>query len=331
MKGSINHTPVKKIIIPRKSNTYLSFPTFTSHQGEIFIFYREGYINDSQIKGSHGTRGKIKCFRLDQELFINSFNIEDKTETLYDSGTESVLFSKGNEFDAIVSKLDNDKFTLATRTYIGKRMKTFFSFSDSPVFKERSEVQIKGTEWVVFYGKGFKWKEGYVFPAYGQLEGEDFERPFIVITDDFSRFDLLSYLPSDINGSIFNESSIVFDKDKYVIFMRDDTPPFGIWCSVSKDLQDWAPPELLFFSAHAPMAISHEGRVFLAYRDLVSLKKTDLSLLTFPSYKKITIDSYEGSPYDGGYADMAVIDGNIYALYYIGNKEGEPFIKCCRL
>lgn len=318
---------VKKIVIPQEENMYSSFPTFTEHNKKIFVFYRQGIKSESQC---HGINGKIKCFEIDKELFLGAFS-NKSPENMYASGNDYVIFEKGNEFDAIVSKLDKDTFSFATRTYSNKQMETFISFSDKPVFKERQEVKIAGVEWLVFYGKGFKCKEGYVFPAYGELRGEGFERPFVLITSNFSRFDVLSCLPSNINGSILNESSIIYDGRNYGIFLREDTPPFGIWYSASTDLQNWLPPEKLFSAAHAPMSLSLRGKIFLIYRDLLPGDNTGITLLDQLSGYKTSIDSYEGNPYDGGYADLMEVDRNLFAVYYLGNTEGEPYIKCCKL
>lgn len=318
---------VKKIVIPQSENMYASFPTFTEYDGKIFIFYRQGTKN---IKKCHGTGGKVKCFEADKELFLGSFS-NKSPESMYASGNDYIIFEKGNEFDAIVSRLGKDEFSLATRTYLNRQMKTYMSFSDKPVFKDRCEVKIKGVKWLVFYGKGLKWKEGFVFPAYGCLKSENVDRPFIIITNDFSNFELLSYLPSNINGPVLNESSIIYDGVKYAIFMREETFPRGIWYAQSEDLQKWDSFERFLSFAHAPMAIFNNNELYISFRDLLSNEKTGISLISPQNNYKILMDVYEGSEYDGGYTDIAVIDGNVFVLYYIGNKEGEPYIKCCRL
>lgn len=318
---------VKKIVIPQSESMYSSFPTFTEYNNKLFIFYRQGIKN---IKKCHGTGGKVKCFEINKEAFLSTFD-DNAVKSLYKHGKDRVIFENGNEFDAIVSRLGKDEFSLATRTYINRQMKTYISFSDKPVFKDRCEVKIKGVKWLVFYGKGLKWKEGYVFPAYGCLKGEPVERPFIITTNDFSDFELLSYLPSNINGPVLNESSLIYDGVKYAIFMREETFPRGIWYAQSEDLQKWDSFERFLSFAHAPMAVFNNNELYLSFRDLLSNEKTGISLISPQNSSKILIDTYAGSEYDGGYTDIALIDGNVFVLYYIGNQEGEPYIKCCRL
>ncbi|HBR18387.1 MAG TPA: hypothetical protein DD725_12475 [Deltaproteobacteria bacterium] len=327
MKKSLSSDPVKKIIIPQKENTYSSFPTFTEYDDKIFIFYRQAVKNNKQC---HGIKGKVKCFEIEKELFLKCFE-NKKSETLYNYGNESIVFKEGNEFDAIVSRLDTNIFSLATRTYIKKTMKTFVSFSDSPVFKDRVEVKIEGIEWLAFYGKALKCEQGYVFPAYGQLAGETVERPLIIITNDFLHFELLSSLPSNVDGPILNESSIIYDGKKYMILMREETFPRGIWFSTSTDLCKWDGFERFLSFAHAPMAIYLNNDIYLTFRDLISEKKTGISLISTSKLYKTLIDLYEGSPYDGGYSDIGIINGDLFIIYYMGNKKGEPYIKCCRL
>jgi hypothetical protein len=330
MSLEAGHKLIKKTIITQSENVYSSFPTFIEYSDKIFIFYRQGMRSDRQC---HGILGKVKCFEIDKNLFTKAFN-NRKLKNLYHLGYEYVVFEEGNEHDAIISQLDENAFSLATRTYIKRQWKTYISFADKPVFKERCEVKIRGIKWLSFYGKGFKWKEGYIFPSYGQLKGEDFARPLIVITSDFSNFDILSYLPSNINGAILNESSVVFDGMRFVIFMRDDIPPFGIWYSTSDDLQNWRFPEKLFSFAHAPMAMLFKNKIYLSYRKLISKEKSGISLKTDAiddNSKEILIDIYKGNPYDGGYSDIGIINSEIFIMYYLGNTEREPYIKGCKL
>ncbi len=318
-----------KTIIPQIEGVYSSFPTFTEYDSRIFVFYRQGFKSDMQC---HGIAGKVKCFEIEKDLFGKVFD-DEKLETLYELGKDYIVFESNNEIDAIVSRLDENVFSLGTRGYIkGKPGKTYISFSDKPVFKDRYEVKIKGVNGFAFYGKAFKWQEGYVFPAHGELKEDTFSRPLLLITDDFSSWDLLSYLPSYLTGTILNESSVVFDGEKYFIFMREDLEPFGIWYSISDDLQEWSFPKKLLSSAHAPMCIYKDGRIYLTFRDLVSTELSSVSLyIPFQNPEILTIDTYEGNPYDGGYTDICVIDSDVYITYYLGNGEGEPFIKTCRI
>lgn len=311
---------IVKTVISQRENIYSSFPTFTEFDNSIYIFYREAT--------SHVFGGKVKCFKIEKELFINAFG-DDNIKSLYNSGEEYTVFEGANENEALISKLEGNVFSLATRTYERKKLKSYMSFSNEPKFKERCEAKIKGIEWLIFYGKAFKWKEGYVFSAYGDLDGE---RPLVLITEDFQAWDVLSYLPSDFDGVILNESSIMFDGKNYTIFMREDTKSFGIWYSISDNLQEWTPPVKLTAAAHAPMSLYKDEKIYLTFRDLISPGLSSVSLMFSGNVpEKITIEQYKGSPYDGGYTDIAVINDEVYILYYIGNEDGEPFINICKL
>ncbi len=322
---------ITKTLVPQINGTYSSFPTFTEHGGKIFVFYRQSAKSDIQC---HGIHGKVKCFEIEKDLFLNMFR-DDKEENLYAFGKDYTVFESENEMDAIVSRLDDNVYSLCTRKYIDKRpLETYISFSDTPNFKDRHEVKIKDIDWFAFYGKAFKWKQGYVYPAYGDLKGE---RPLLLITDDFSSWELLSYLPGGSPGFALNESSIVFDGERYIIFMREDTEPllddmlpFGIWYSTSTDLQNWSTPKKLLPQAHAPMSVYKDGKIFLVFRELVSENSSAVTLMSpFLSLEKTRIETYKGSPYDGGYSDICFIDNRMFIVYYTGNESGEPYLRIC--
>ena len=78
------------------------------------------------------------------------------------------------------------------------------------------------------------------------------------------------------------------------------------------------------------MAITFGDTLYLAYRDLLSANETGITLLDPATAETSLVERYRGNPYDGGYTDMAVIDGRLFIVYYEGNEEGEPFISACR-
>lgn len=318
----------KKTIIFQRPCVYSSFPTFAAYEGSLYFFYRQGISGNSRC---HGIDGKVKCFTINKEVFLDTFDTGG-TDFLWNYGKDFVVFSEGNEFDAIISKFDENHYSLATRSYDHRNiMRTFLSLSSTPYFESRNEIKIKELQWFAFYGKGFKHKRGYIFPAYGYLKGESIDRPLLIITEDFSRYDLLSYLPSNIGGSILNECSVVYSEGLYSMFMRDDTYPFGIWYSTSEDLEHWKAPKKIHSWAHAPMALIHHNKIVLSYREFLSSEKTAISISTPFAGDSLIVDSFEGNPYDGGYSDMGIIDGRLFICYYIGNIQGEPFIKCCEV
>ncbi len=313
-----------KTLVPQIKDTYSSFPTFTEHDGKIFVFYRQSVKSDIQC---HGIEGKVRCFEIDKELFLKMFENDNEAD-LYSFGKDYTVFESENEIDAIVSRLGENTFSLCTRTFMKNLpVRTYISVSDTPHFKERHEVKIKGAEWMVFYGKAFKWDQGFVFPAYGDLKGE---RPMLLITDDFRSWDVLSLLPANLSGMALNESSVVFDSEKYIIFMREDTGSFGIWYSTSHDLQSWTAPEKLISFAQAPMSVCRNGRIFLTFREFLDEDKAAVSLMSpFSDTGVLTIETYNGDPYDGGYTDIGFIDDRMFIVYYTGNECGEPYLRIC--
>lgn len=315
-----------KTLVPHFDNTYSSFPTFTEYEDRIFVFYRQGITSDYQC---HGIRGKVRCFEIEKEILMNM--PDGKEDSLYSYGKDYTVFENENEIDAVVSKLDDNVYSLCTRKFMKKQpVETYISFSDSPSFNDRREVNVNGIDWVVFYGKAFKWDQGHVFSAYGEIDSIKGERPMLLITDNFESWELLSYMPDNSRGTILNESSVVFDGKKYTIFMREDEEPFGIWYSTSRNLQDWTAPERLLSSAHAPMAVYENEKIYLAFRELVSNSAGAVSLMSpFAGRNILNLDKYEGNPYDGGYADISIIDNRLLAVYYFGNEIGEPYLKCC--
>ncbi|MTV49644.1 hypothetical protein GJ688_11725 [Heliobacillus mobilis] len=353
--------------MPRRKNVYSSFPTFVEHKGKLYIYYRQGTKDKRQC---HGMDGVVREIILEKEEFFhqlkdrslrltsgNSFSrwisktrrrvkaYRDSDESWESCGT--VVFSSENELDAIVSRLDENRFSLCTRTYIpGKAIAPTVSFAAEPDFDDRWPVTIPSIDWFVFYGKSFTSSRGYVFPAYGQRKGEPVIRPFLLVTDDGHHWDLLATITDYPREVILNESSIVFDGHSYYMFMRQDNGPFGIWVTESTDLLQWSPPKKLFSMAHAPMAIHQKGQILLAYRRLMTINQSAVGLAEFNPLSDLStgkakqtdfgeygltgrklLDFYSGNPYDGGYADLAWVDEKLVTLYYLGNRDAEPAVR----
>jgi hypothetical protein len=309
-------------LINSVKNTYNSFPTAVTDKDKLTVFFRQGRLKQNH---PHGFYGRVLSFNVALDEFYSCFqngNKEFKDRC-------QVVFQGDNELDAIVSKLSDSVYSLGTREYIkGCSMKTFLSVSDSPDFKERMEIKIKGTQWVIFYGKAFKWEQGYIFPAYGPLKNDNRSRPLVLITDDFSHWDILSYIEGE---TFLNESSIVFNNNEYSIFIRENQGEFGIWQSSSTDLQNWSKPKKMFPNAHAPMGFCYNNQQYVVFRDILEEEKGGVSIYSLKTKEKVLLDSYYGNIYDGGYSDPVLIDNTLFVFYYLGNKSGEPSIKCAML
>ncbi len=311
---------IVRTIIEEDTQLYSSFPTMTIFNDALCIFYRQG-INDKY--NPHGFSGKVKSIKIPlgylKEFFDN--NITLKIE-------EKVVFDSENELDAIVSKIDDRLYTLASRLFIKNKInQPFISVSDTCEFKDRVPVRIKNINLAAFYGKAFKSKHGYIFPAYGAIHNENFTRPLLIVSDDFKHFDLLSYLHSNLD-LMLNESSIVKLNDSYIAFSRKDIySSYAIFYSTSKDLTNWSDPQKLLDFALAPMATIANDTIYVSFRDVDNTNK--ISIFNVKTKEKKVIDTYSGSLFDGGYTDLANINNHLYVIYYTNNKA--PFIKMARL
>ncbi|KJR42560.1 hypothetical protein MCHI_001541 [Candidatus Magnetoovum chiemensis] len=327
---------IKKTLIPQSTAIYSSFPTFAEHKGILYFFYREGIKNSSQ---PHGINGKVYRCKYDKTDFLQAFN-NPSEDTIPLSKTKELVFESENELDAILSSLEEDSlFSLCTRTYVENKIgKTYVSFSDKPHFNDRYEVTIKGIQWLVFYGRAFKENNRYIFPAYGILEGENITRPLLLSTDDLHRWTLLSYIKSPSDKVILNENSIARVNEKFLMFIRQDNSPYGIWHCESNDLINWSKPLKLLSHAHAPSAYVFDNNLYISYRALVDSHTSKISMLTTNVHSSMVslkydislIDTYKGNAFDGGYACINALDGDVYVLYYLGNINGEPSIKIAR-
>jgi len=320
---------IRKTVVTRQPGVYSAFPTFTRWEDEVFVFYRQAQANRSQ---AHGRQGRVKCWSIGSEVLAGLLR-DPAVDDLYSYGRDTVVFAGENEIDSIVSRLGENLYVLCTRIYRpGDPARSFVSVADRPVFTERREVTVAGVDWLVFYGKALARDGGHVFTAYGGLAGEDGSRPLVLYTDDLTSFRLLSYVSSPWPGVVLNENSIVWDGQEYLMFIRQDTPPFGIWCARSPDLLHWDKPQRLFGAAQAPMAFVQGGEVHLTFRDLSPEGGTALSFLSpFAGREKTIMDFYPGSPYDGGYSDPGCLAGSPAVFYYCGNQAGEPAIKVALL
>ena len=312
-------------LLPQREGIYASFPTFVEHNGRIYIYYREGKRSVYQV---HGLFGKVKRMLFDKKDFLKILHGEN-TLPPWEVADIKTVFSEENELDAIVSKIDDNLYSLCTRNCVmGKDNTCFVSFNNEPEFTERTPVKIKGLYLCAFYGKAFKSPYGYVFPAYGVLEKDGLQRPILLVTDT-KHWDILAILPTMLNGNRLNECSVAYYKGKWHIFIREDDPPYGIWHSESENLIDWSRPKKLFSKAHAPMSVSYNGRLILGFRYLIDSYKKAVAY-TYPFDESLIhiADVYYGNTFDGGYCDLLDIDGSLVMLYYWDNNMGSPTIKC---
>ena len=315
-------------IVESRKGIYSAFPTMVTHKGYIYLYYRQGATSSAQVHGLHGVVNRMKV----REDDYTKAHGEPKAGPVSKIGEERVVFAGENELDSIVAQIDESLFSLCTRdTVLGSHNTCFVSFGDEPEFYWREEVSLPGVNLHAFYGKPLKTPHGYVFTAYGEVNRDGLQRPLVLVTDT-KRWGLLSYLPTMVKGNRLNECSLTRDGDSWLLFIREDDPPYGIWFSRSPDLQEWSAPEKLVSSAHAPMAKEVGRKIHLAYRWLVK-KGLSAVALTRPwgNEKPMVLDHYRGSPYDGGYTDIAEVSGRLNIIYYLGNPRGEPSIESCLL
>jgi len=313
-----------KTIVPRRKDSYASFPTFACDEDRLVLFYRAGRKGNP---ATHGSAGRVMRMVFDRDAFLRAM-IDPDLEDLSGLAEAETIFADDNEMDAIVTRMEDGVWTLATRTFAGEVMTTFMSMSASSDFSRRVAVRVPGVAWLVFFGKGMRVGDRYVFTAYGGLTEDRLYRPLLIETRDGEAFRLLAALPSPIDTVGLNECSLARDGNGYHLFMRQDTPPFGIWHARSPDLVTWTTPAPMIEHAHAPMALSHEGGVLLTFRRIIS-EDVAASALALPhDGPAVDLERYEGNIYDGGYTDPGVVDGWLLVFYYQGNRWGEPAIRC---
>ncbi len=315
-----------KTIIPQRPGVYASFPTLITHGTDVYMFYRQGRTDPSQV---HGLNGKVRCLRIPTANLLASLTASVDEALLPKTDTE-LPFAGPNELDAIASRLDDNLFALGTRTYLAGRLcQAYISFAGAPQFTHRAPLSLPDLHTPIFYGQGFASPQGYVFPAYGRLATDRVTRPLLLVTEDCASFRVLSTLPTNLDGRvILNECSVVHDGEAYLCFIRQDSEPFGIWLSRSVDLLTWSAPRKLITKAHAPMALNVNNTIYLAYRDLSAPDETRIRLCTpFASGMDYVLDTYRGNPYDGGYVSLCSAQDRLLAAYYLGNPQGEPCIK----
>lgn len=315
-----------KTIIPQRPGVYASFPTLITHGTDVYMFYRQGRTDPSQV---HGLDGKVRCLRVPTANLLSSLASPVDDEPFYGIDTE-LPFTSPNELDAIASRLGSNLYALATRTYLAGRLcQAYISFAGAPQFTHRAPLSLPDMHTPIFYGQGFASPQGYVFPAYGQFTTDRVTRPLMLVTEDCASFRILSALPTDLDdGVILNECSVVHDGEAYLCFIRQDSEPFGIWLSRSDDLLTWSVPRKIINKAHAPVALSVNNTIYLAYRDLSMPEETRIRLCTpFAADLDVVLDTYRGNPYDGGYVSLCTAHDHLLAAYYLGNPQGEPCIK----
>ncbi|MBF0564274.1 MAG: exo-alpha-sialidase [Nitrospirae bacterium] len=325
---------IRKTVIPHMDNTYSSFPTIVEHRDKLYVYYRQGRPDRRQC---HGLFGKVRCFEIEKDVFLKCFD-EGDTHPLLAYGKDYAVFESVNEIDSIVARLDDNLFVLLTRTYVKDETgRACVSYSETPSFANRHEVMLKEVEWLVFYGKPFKWSKGFIFTAYGVLKGQSQTCPLVLYTEQFHSWSLFCRVAGpedDEQGQnvIFNECTIVDDGIRHTMFIRQDSSPYGIWYATSGDLCNWTPPKKLFSPAHAPCATARDGSVYLSFRNLIGDDVSAISLIRpFKEQRPTEIERYSGNPFDGGYSDLVFIKDVLYVIYYRGNPRGEPDIVIARM
>lgn len=316
-----------KTLLPQQASRYASFPTALAWREHLYVYYRLG-VTDEPF--SHGNEGEVHKLTIPLHRFIEAFDFD---RDLIGCGRDDILFRHANEMDAIVSQQGESMFSLATRTFEKgmQGMRTYLTLAEQPHFPSRRQIILPQLSWLVFYGHGLQHDQDYIFPAYGGLQGDGpLMRPLLLATAEGEHFSLLGHLPAS-EQLMFNESSLVYFQDQYHIFMRRHGKPYGIWSSQSIDLVHWQKPRPLLEHAQAPMAMVYRGRLLLTYRHILGENRAAVGLIEPFGKTRLVLDPYEGSIYDGGYADPLVINNRLFIFYYHGNPEGEPTIRCAEL
>lgn len=321
-----------RILRAAQRGRYASFPTVHVDDQYVRVFYR---LAAKGRTGTHGSAGRVRCLKIDKAHFLEAFS-SDHQDSLYDAADDLVyLFGNDNEMDAIASQVTPDAVCLTTRSFAANRvMRNFVSRAASfaALCNQRHEVAPPaGVQWFAFYGHAIKASDtSWLFPAYGCLKRrEDHQCSFLLRSDSDCRdWQVQEILPSDWQQEV-NECSIVQHAGAWYVFLRQHKPPYGIWMVQSTDGNDWSIPKQLCEAAHAPMALSHKGRLYLGLRHLIAAEEAATAIMLPLEGRSIHhLDCYHGNVYDGGYCDLALIADRLYAFYYHGNPEGEPELRC---
>ncbi len=292
------------------------------YSGRIHIFFREA---KSIFPSPHGRNGKVMSTVIEPQTLYNW----DNTSKIH----PEPIFTSGYEMDAIVSNPAPSIFILCTRTFeeTTRKVEVFVSISNTPTFNERKRVTVKGVKKFVFYGKPIYRNGAFLFTAYGLVEWEDKPKPLLICTENFERWELLSYISSIPDHIILNESSMTEHDNRLHMFTRQDNLDFGIWHSKSSDGKKWNSLSKLFPYAHAPTTLKFSNSVWLSYRRIFGKNLAGISIRrAIPNLSaEITIDTYQGNIYDGGYSDTLTVDRGILLFYYRGNNLREPTLNFC--
>jgi hypothetical protein len=318
-----------------QAGRYASFPTVVLDGEMLRVFYRLAAKGNT---GTHGSYGRVRCLEMTQTAFLGAFESEHP-DRIYDIAQDLVFdFGDDNEMDAICSPMGEKGLLLTTRTFDRKRVMRNFASSGKDLdalTAGRSEVVTpEALQWFAFYGHAVVAPNGqWWFPAYGCLKArQDHQCGFLLESNaQLKHWQVRQVLPEDWEVEV-NECSIVAHNDQWYLFLRQRHDPFGIWMTQSADGNEWREPELLCEAGHAPMALSHHGRLYLGFRHILAEDRAATAImLPLEGCKIHDLDAYEGNIYDGGYCDLAAIKGDLYAFYYHGNEAGEPELKCAKV
>lgn len=314
---------------------YASFPTVYTDADHVYVFYR---LAAKGRTGTHGSAGRVRCLKIAKDHFKQAFE-DEHPDRLYDYAQDQLfLFGQDNEMDSIISQITPTQVTLTTRTFDRQRvMRNFVSLAPSVAQLDDTRHEVPppaDVQWFAFYGHAVaESPDTWLFPAYGCLNRrKDHQASFLLeTTPECHTWRVRQVLPPDWDVEV-NECSLVQHQSHWYLFMRQRKSPFGIWMTQTADLKQWQEPKLLCEAGHAPMALSHSGRLYLGLRHILEDEKAATSLmLPLEEPDQIhDLDIYEGNVYDGGYCDLAAIDDEVYAFYYHGNPEGEPELRCAK-
>lgn len=314
-------------IIPSKKGRYASFPTMIRVGDSIWMTCR---VADTDDKIVHGFKGEVRMFSCDS----HDPCAWKAHGTLFRPGKESV-----NEIDAVISNPDDKMLFLSTRDYSPGRGGAIFlsvrEIQGIQAFMDGGRIpldEISDTR-IVCFGHVRKTGEGeYLMPGY-------YESPKLLYSTDQGRsWNLRSVLASsEKEGTQLSEFSIVQTAEsEWAALIRNETAPFPLFSVRSCDNGwTWSPPQPTVLLGHAPMIIKAlDGKLVTVFRDL-SCEQAGVGIgISLDGGKSWeyggALATYDGSIYDGGYADILELQANRFlAVYYLGNEAASPGIEGC--
>ena len=331
---------------PSQGGIYQSFPTVTrTGPGRIMAAFRQGLVEDEEFHegGIHGYGGDV--------LVVES---KDHGHTF---GPSRLMIDhqdkETNEHDSLVTGLGRGLVLLITRSYGTLVNRSFWSVSGDygRTFSHRKAVEIQGLDldraWgratLAFYGHALQDRtdHGVLLSFYTTLKNGQQQTGLVRFDLEKGSFELWGWIwEGDLRHCHLNETPLLRLQDHSILALCREEPCLtGLhWAISQNNGQTFSKPRPTgLFGEAANLALLPDGRVLAIFRglsqcpdqgDTVSLSISGDQGRTWS--RPFVLEEYWGGRYHGGYGDLAVTEkGQVLAVYYVCDQDGEPRVKSC--